>query len=392
MRELTPTTSLMNASFTRARMLRLMAVGAASATGLRVANTAGQSASPVSATPIATPIASPVGGELVVRRDAKTLSAAEKKAFTDAVLAIKAKPSPWTPELSVYDQFVVWHREAFECDLMAAHMGPAFFPWHRAFLRLFEQQLQEIDPNVSLPYWDWTADQEIDSYLWQDDLMGGDGDPDRNYAVTTGPFRQEAWEITVFDQTDDEKFPFLIRNMGVGELAPDLPTADQVETALEMPTYDAAPWNEQADSSVSFRNFIEGWRDCGPSVCSIDGSTDYPNCPGSHDMHNRVHLWVSGEMIFAHEGGHEEVYGPFGTMAWNSSPNDPVFFLHHANVDRIWSLWMQRHGRTYEPESGAMHGHNLNDHMWPFSEIGMHVTPAMMLDSRDLGFIYDTDI
>ena len=33
------------------------------------------------------------------------------------------------------------------------------------------------------------------------------------------------------------------------------------------------------------------------------------------EMHNAVHIWVDGDM------------GP------GTSPNDPVFFLHHANVD-----------------------------------------------------------
>ncbi|MEW2081037.1 tyrosinase family protein [Streptomyces sp. NPDC005283] len=36
-------------------------------------------------------------------------------------------------------------------------------------------------------------------------------------------------------------------------------------------------------------------------------------------------------------------------MASASSPNDPVFFLHHANVDRLWEGWMNRQGRTYLP-------------------------------------------
>lgn len=343
-------------------------------------------------TPEATPGATPVSTALRVRKNAKNLSPAEKKAFTDAVLALKAKPSPWDPGLNAYDQFVFWHREAFECDIMAAHMGPAFLPWHRVFLWLFEEQLREIDPSVTVPYWDWTVDREIDSYLWQDDLMGGDGDPDDNYGVSTGPFQQGQWLITLFDETDDERFDHLIRNMSVGELAPDLPTSEQVEQALTMETYDAEPWTQMADPTVSFRNFLEGWRECGPTVCSTDGSTDFPNCPGSHDMHNRVHLWVSGEMIFAHEGGHEEKKGPFGTMAWNSSPNDPVFFLHHANVDRIWTQWLERHGRVYLPESGAMPGHNLHDHMWPYADIGLKVSPAMMLDSRDWGVVYDTDL
>ena len=378
----------MNDAMTLTRRTLASAVTALAAT-LLARDVLARDATPM-ATPVATPMASPAG-EMRFRRNAKDLTAEEKNAFTDAILALKSKPSPWTEGVTTYDQFVLWHRDAFDCDLMAAHMGPAFFPWHRMYLHLFEEQLREVDPSITLPYWDWTVDREIDSYLWQDDLMGGDGDPDGDYAVVTGPFRAGEWTITIFDETDDEKFDHLIRNMGVGVMAPDLPTADQVEEGLAIAQYDAAPWNEQADPAASFRNYLEGWRDCGPSTCSTDGSTDFPNCTGAHDMHNRVHLWVSGEMIFSHEGGHEEKAGPYGTMAWNSSPNDPVFFLHHANVDRIWSLWMARHGQVYEPASGAMHGHNLDDHMWPYSEIGLNVTPAMMLDSRAWGYVYDTD-
>ena len=25
-----------------------------------------------------------------------------------------------------------------------------------------------------------------------------------------------------------------------------------------------------------------------------------------------------------------------------SSPADPIFFLHHAQIDRLWTLWQQR--------------------------------------------------
>lgn len=38
-----------------------------------------------------------------------------------------------------------------------------------------------------------------------------------------------------------------------------------------------------------------------------------------------------------HTAGHFTVGGVM-MDAW-ASPQDPVFFLHHANVDRMWSLW-----------------------------------------------------
>ena len=370
---------------------------AAVATGIGAAGTATVSASWMrdvlaqDATPVAaTPMASPVVDDVRVRRNARDLSADEKRAFTDAVLTLKEKPSPWDSSVNAYDQFVLWHRDAFHCDLMAAHMGPAFFPWHRQFLLLFEDQLREVDPSVTLPYWDWTVDDATDSYLWQDDFMGGTGVAAEDYAVMDGPFRKGAFEISVFDEADEYRVPFLVLDLGVGELAPDLPTAEQVEEALSIEHYDAAPWNEMADPQDSFRNYLEGWRDCVPQDCFAD-PTEHPDCPGDHLMHNRVHLWVSGEFIFAHQGAHQDAPEPLGTMAANSSPNDPVFFLHHANCDRLWNEWMKRHGKAYEPESGAMHGHNLHDHMWPYSDIGMTVTPAMMLDSRSIGVIYDTD-
>lgn len=80
-----------------------------------------------------------------------------------------------------------------------------------------------------------------------------------------------------------------------------------------------------------------------------------------------------------------------GTMAANSSPNDPVFFLHHANMDRLWSAWIALHGPAYVPETGGPVGYNIDDSMWPYNRIGMEITPRMTLDSRTLGYIYDTE-
>jgi tyrosinase len=42
-----------------------------------------------------------------------------------------------------------------------------------------------------------------------------------------------------------------------------------------------------------------------------------------------------------HSGGHHTIGGDAGDLY--SSPNDPVFFLHHAMVDRIWWMWQALH-------------------------------------------------
>jgi tyrosinase len=65
--------------------------------------------------------------------------------------------------------------------------------------------------------------------------------------------------------------------------------------------------------------------------------------------------------------------------------------LHHTNIDRIWSMWMERHGPQYLPETGGPLGHNIDDFMWPYEGIGIEASPRMMLDSKALGYVYDTD-
>jgi len=96
-----------------------------------------------------------------------------------------------------------------------------------------------------------------------------------------------------------------------------------------------------------------------------------------------------------------------------SSPYDPIFWLNHSNVDRLWAEWQDRGhtGIDFYPAEGMPFGHNLHDPMWPwdgglsmpvnlgegdfppllpsFSENDA-VTPFDTLDFRELGYTYDT--
>ena len=77
-------------------------------------------------------------------------------------------------------------------------------------------------------------------------------------------------------------------------------------------------------------------------------------------------------------------------MSPSTSPNDPVFYLNHCNVDRIWEAWMQTHGCTYLPPASApaaLRGHRLNDRLSSF--ISAPTTPAQMLDVSSF-YTYDS--
>ncbi len=78
-------------------------------------------------------------------------------------------------------------------------------------------------------------------------------------------------------------------------------------------------------------------------------------------------------------------------MLPSSSPNDPVFYLNHCNVDRIRAAWSPRSGGSvYAPdqtESDALLGHRLDDVMNAL--LSDPVTPRQMLDVDDF-YTYDT--
>jgi tyrosinase len=49
-----------------------------------------------------------------------------------------------------------------------------------------------------------------------------------------------------------------------------------------------------------------------------------------------------------HDGPHNAIGGDMGT---SRSPNDPVFFLHHANIDRLWAEWQSQSPGQDPPNS-----------------------------------------
>ncbi|WMD08826.1 tyrosinase family protein [Streptomyces sp. FXY-T5] len=236
------------------------------------------------------------------RKDVSTLTRTEKRRFVKAMLEVKRRGE--------YDEFVRTHIEYYTSDgedgLRTAHMAPSFLPWHRQFLLDLEKALRRVDASVSVPYWDWTRDRTTTSAPWTADLLGGTGRrSDRR--VMTGPFAYAEGNWTIKEGVTDEEF--LTRDLGRTRDPIRLPTKAELERALKDPVYDASPWDSTAGKG--FRNKLEGWG-------SGRGSASWQN-------HNRVHRWVGGAMV----GG--------------ASVNDPVFWLHHAFVDLVWSRWQRRH-------------------------------------------------
>lgn len=231
------------------------------------------------------------------RKNVSTLTPQERKAFADAVIALRKEPSRRGLN-NRYDDFVRVHTDAMnKMPVSWGHGGPAFTAWHRVLLYKFEGELRRFDDTIRVPYWDWTVDQTAASPPWLSDLLGGDGGPtspagSESGKVTSGRFAQATgdWPITTGDPgTNDDPFnrPYLARGFGRRSDATQLPSPTLQGEILGFPLYS------------EFRYGLEV------------------------SLHNLVHRWVNGQMIMM------------------ASPFDPVFWLHHCNIDRLWALWMR---------------------------------------------------
>ncbi|WP_431045377.1 tyrosinase family protein [Streptomyces sp. P1-3] len=299
---------------------------------------------------------------------------AEDSTFSTTDFGIAGPPAP----VRTYDLFVIWHILAMRTSVPpggdpdirnAAHRGPIFLPWHRVMLSLMEANFQRAlgDPSFGLPYWDWTQDTELgdpkDSAIWKPSCMGGSGPAPFGGTVADGPF--------AFNEADPDTFRVRIttnssltlvrtsrglrRALGVD--APNVPSKADVDALFDvspptgdpaLATYDFSPWNVD---STGFRNRLEGFNPFG--------------------LHNLVHVFIGRDMGLA------------------SSPNDPAFYLHHCNVDRVWEGWMDRNGRNYLPDQSApqiLRGHRLKDPI--VSPLGSAATPETVLDPTAL-YSYD---
>lgn len=79
-------------------------------------------------------------------------------------------------------------------------------------------------------------------------------------------------------------------------------------------------------------------------------------------------------------GAHAAVHIAIGgTMNSPSSPADPIFFLHHANLDRIWAKWQKKNPRS--------NPRNRNEILQRPPIQGVKVSSVLNVSS--LGYSYD---
>ena len=224
------------------------------------------------------------------------------------------------------------------------HFSWNFLPWHRMFLYFHERILGGLigDMSLRLPYWDWET--PVHAIL------------PPAYAMPRGN--------PLFNETR-----FLESGQTVQRMLTNYNTGKQRFYRL----------------SLVHRLLHCSWDDFGGTARSTN--PDAPPAGG---------VVESGSHGFVHvsSGGDASRYDKLpcsGDMAiLNTAARDPVFYAHHANLDRLWSTW-ETFGTNKNPADPAWR--NL---AWSFfDEHGTWttMTVAQMADMEHaLGYRYETKI
>lgn len=184
-----------------------------------------------------------------------------------------------------YQFFAGWHGVPLD---ICEHHNELFLPWHRGYLWHLEIALQAIDPEVTLPWWNWMDEPDIPAAYSRRRIDG------QANILASAPIKPMGVPQQSGRARKTRRDPAPVKPpAGIpGPLGP--PLADTV-----FPATPAGAW-EWMMAAQTFSDFNQRcWR-----------------------VHDNVHVWVGGTMT-------DQGYAAF----------DPLFWAHHTMVDRLWRIW-----------------------------------------------------
>ena len=306
----------------------------------------------------------------------------------------------WPDDRRSYNNLALIHQN--HCQ----HGWERFLPWHRIYLYEFEQALQDVAPDVTLPYWDWTMPQyrpaqpdkgwiippAFQAYLTAESLAYLEQatpplppeaaatllremvEPSTRYTSQHRFFAAVAALIGEQYTTGEHRRRFIDALLAANALwyplryPAEYPHGQTINQAIHY----HYPTAEDVDQILSLRTF----RDFG-------GGSLYNDSFGFLDQnpHNTMHIWTGGmnpdyqapRQDFARDLGADRNRGvrlvgrrfhsrsdlytqpEYGDMFSNLTASyDPIFWVIHTNVDRLWSEWQLMHPHSLPADLDAV--------------------------------------
>ncbi|KAJ7093948.1 hypothetical protein B0H15DRAFT_147237 [Mycena belliarum] len=283
----------------------------------------------------------------VKRVEWRTLGTENQKQYIEAVLCLKTKPSGLGLNTTRYDDFPYVHTKLDK----TIHTVAMFLPWHRLFVQVYEDALADCGYTGPMAYWDWTLDtaDPTKAPVWDTVTgFGGNGDP------AIDPLKDSSSKKCVID----------------GPLK-------GIQPAYQMGGYAPHCLARNFNSGIAFPGNMLADSYTQKVVAEINALDDYPafryRLEGG--PHGAIHSAVGGDMSPA------------------TSPNDPIFFLHHAQVDRLWTLWQQekpavRNTQFGGPKTRANTTQATLEDVMPYLNLVPDIKVAEVMTTQNARFCY----
>ncbi len=228
-------------------------------------------------------------GAVRIRKSIYTLTSAEIAQLRLAFQKLRALPSTdprtWMAQAKVH----CWYCGGGGTNTPDVHPNWAFLPWHRNYLYVLEKTLGKLvgNPSFALPYWDWNTPDTT--------TCRGHLRVPPPYLGSTSNSLFDCYRIVT-------------------------PTSTMSASSVG-----AARINQILTLYNTFSLFF------GTATSSSALS------PGPHGY---VHLFVGNSATLT---GRQDM-GILDTAA-----RDPLFWAHHANIDRLWDVWIAKYGTPAYP-------------------------------------------
>jgi len=297
-----------------------------------------------------------------VRKEWRSLSTKEKTNWIAAVNCLANKPSSgklqqtvFPKDIPAYNANGSWYDDFsfVHMDLNShIHNTGLFLPWHRYYVWSYEQSLKTLCGYTGVsPYWNWALDAPnfskatILSDKNAKSGLGTWGNPALDDTVQDGGFSSLHLSYPVSHTLRRKYTPYPFAN-----LPPPLFTDPTVSAATTF-------------TAKEVKKMVNGFEG------DFKGFQSYFEDP--EGAHTSVHLIMGGDL-----GGSCPTGSPSScTPGPKWSPNEPMFWLHHAMVDKVWWDWQ----RACRDNFSAFEAGTKQDFVtWPMYPNG--APPAMHLD------------
>ncbi|CAG5132265.1 unnamed protein product, partial [Candidula unifasciata] len=223
------------------------------------------------------------------------------------------------------------------------HGMPTFAHWHRLLVVQVEDALRRRGSPIGVPYWDWT----------------------RPNTRIPDLVNEETYE----DPVTGEQHPNPFHHADIAFLGPDVHTSRDVQPGLTQ----NPSWGDHTELFDAFLLALEQ-----DNFCDFEVQFEL--------AHNHIHGLVGGK-------------SQYGLSSLSYSAFDPIFYIHHSSIDRIWAIWTALQQYRHKPYKAHCAQTHVHTPLKPFSfsspynnneKTYSHSTPTNVYDyEEELGYTYD---